>query len=323
MSTEFILSFRLRGVHHTIVQKAATELRFHATKLGLQPSGIIPLPTKVSRWTILRSPFKHKTAQDNVEVRTHSRIVEIPIEHTKEHYLYRVIEYLRDISPDVQLEVQYRKLYTPEGFVSDGSATPKQLKAFRKNLPSYPSIHPFTNFSKAQEKKSSHEDVPTDVVTKRVNDILAGRKPEAIPSEEISEQTMTKYLHSQQQIKNNIKNSNITWPPVDVDGFVLPLTETEVLQVKSQAQSSDATTTESDNLQSQQSTHTQTQQPKKYDIYSSEYILQDDELNLVSLQQQQLNDVEFADIDENEWADEDEDLDIEEDEETTESSKKN
>ena len=48
-----------------------------AIKTGAKIIGPIPLPTRKERFDILRSPHKYKTARDQLEIRTHKRILDI------------------------------------------------------------------------------------------------------------------------------------------------------------------------------------------------------------------------------------------------------
>jgi small subunit ribosomal protein S10 len=48
-----------------------------AKETGAKVVGPIPLPTKISRWTILRSPHIDKNSREQFEVRIHKRLIEI------------------------------------------------------------------------------------------------------------------------------------------------------------------------------------------------------------------------------------------------------
>lgn len=48
-----------------------------AKRTGALVHGPIPLPTKIERYTLLRSPHVNKTARDQFEIRTHKRIMDI------------------------------------------------------------------------------------------------------------------------------------------------------------------------------------------------------------------------------------------------------
>jgi len=48
-----------------------------AEKTGAQVSGPIPLPVKMERWTVLRSPHIDKKSREQFELRTHKRLLDI------------------------------------------------------------------------------------------------------------------------------------------------------------------------------------------------------------------------------------------------------
>lgn len=54
-----------------------------AKETGARVVGPIPLPTKISRWTVLRSPHIDKNSREQFEIRVHKRLIEI-IEPTQQ-----------------------------------------------------------------------------------------------------------------------------------------------------------------------------------------------------------------------------------------------
>ncbi len=48
-----------------------------AKRTGAKVSGPIPLPTRINRWTVLRSPHVDKKSREQFEVRTHKRLMDI------------------------------------------------------------------------------------------------------------------------------------------------------------------------------------------------------------------------------------------------------
>jgi small subunit ribosomal protein S10 len=48
-----------------------------AKETGAKVVGPIPLPTKISRWTVLRSPHIDKNSREQFEIREHKRLLEI------------------------------------------------------------------------------------------------------------------------------------------------------------------------------------------------------------------------------------------------------
>jgi small subunit ribosomal protein S10 len=71
------IRIRLKGYDHLLIDKSAEEIVETAKRTGALVKGPIPLPTKKERFDILRSPHVNKTSRDQLEIRTHLRLMEI------------------------------------------------------------------------------------------------------------------------------------------------------------------------------------------------------------------------------------------------------
>jgi len=60
-----------------MIDRSAQEIVDTAKRTGALVRGPIPLPTKIERYTLLRSPHVNKKARDQYEIRTHKRIMDI------------------------------------------------------------------------------------------------------------------------------------------------------------------------------------------------------------------------------------------------------
>jgi len=60
-----------------MIDRSALEIVDTARRTGAMVKGPIPLPTKIERYTLLRSPHVNKKARDQFEIRTHKRILDI------------------------------------------------------------------------------------------------------------------------------------------------------------------------------------------------------------------------------------------------------
>jgi small subunit ribosomal protein S10 len=56
---------------------SAKEIVDHAERTGARARGPIPLPTRIERYTVLRSPHVNKKSREQFEMRTHKRIIDI------------------------------------------------------------------------------------------------------------------------------------------------------------------------------------------------------------------------------------------------------
>ncbi len=68
---------RLKSYDHRVLDATCEQLLDTALRTGAKIVGPIPLPTKRSRITVPRSPFKHKDSQEAFEIKTHKRVVDI------------------------------------------------------------------------------------------------------------------------------------------------------------------------------------------------------------------------------------------------------
>lgn len=68
---------RLKGFDHKILDQSTHEIVETAKRTGARLSGPIPLPTKIERFTVLRSPHVDKKSREQFEIRTHKRVLDI------------------------------------------------------------------------------------------------------------------------------------------------------------------------------------------------------------------------------------------------------
>ena len=71
------IRIRLKAFDHRMIDRSAAEIVETAKRTGAVVNGPIPLPTRIEKLTLLRSPHVNKKARDQFEVRTHKRIVDI------------------------------------------------------------------------------------------------------------------------------------------------------------------------------------------------------------------------------------------------------
>nr|WP_212603866.1 30S ribosomal protein S10 [Entomospira culicis] len=68
---------QLRGFDTELVEKSAQEIAKVARSNGAKVAGPIALPTRIQKYTVLRSPFVNKKSREQFEMRTHKRLVDI------------------------------------------------------------------------------------------------------------------------------------------------------------------------------------------------------------------------------------------------------
>ncbi len=71
------IRIKLKSYDHTLLDKSAGEIVQTAKRTNAITAGPIPLPTKRSLWTVLRSPHVDKKSREQFEIRVHKRLIEI------------------------------------------------------------------------------------------------------------------------------------------------------------------------------------------------------------------------------------------------------
>jgi small subunit ribosomal protein S10 len=71
------IRIRLKSYDHGILDKSASDIVRTAKGTGARVSGPIPLPTKRSVYTVLRSPHADKKSREQFETRVHKRLIDI------------------------------------------------------------------------------------------------------------------------------------------------------------------------------------------------------------------------------------------------------
>ena len=71
------IRIRLRAFDHRLLDQSTREIVETAKRTGAQVAGPIPLPTRINKYTVNRSPHVDKKSRDQFEVRTHKRLLDI------------------------------------------------------------------------------------------------------------------------------------------------------------------------------------------------------------------------------------------------------
>jgi small subunit ribosomal protein S10 len=71
------IRIKLKSFDHAVIDQTAADIVRTAEKTGASVSGPIPLPTRIQRWTVLRSPHIDKKSREQFEQRTHKRVIDI------------------------------------------------------------------------------------------------------------------------------------------------------------------------------------------------------------------------------------------------------
>jgi len=68
---------RLRGFDVELIDQSAKSIAAAVRKAGAKVTGPIPLPTRINKVTVLRSPHVNKKSREQFEMRTHKRLIDI------------------------------------------------------------------------------------------------------------------------------------------------------------------------------------------------------------------------------------------------------
>lgn len=71
------IRIRMEGYDHEVLDRTASEIVRTAKDTGAEVHGPIPLPTRVERYTVLRSPHIDRKSREQFEIRTHKRVIDI------------------------------------------------------------------------------------------------------------------------------------------------------------------------------------------------------------------------------------------------------
>ena len=71
------IRIRLKAFDHRILDSSTSEIVSTAKRTGAQVRGPIPLPTRIEKFTVNRSPHIDKKSREQFEIRTHKRVLDI------------------------------------------------------------------------------------------------------------------------------------------------------------------------------------------------------------------------------------------------------
>ena len=85
MKTELNQKIRIRmeAYDHKALDQASLDIIENAKRSGAKVIGPVPLPTRIERYTVLRSPHVDKKSREQFEMRTHKRLIDIVEPTTK------------------------------------------------------------------------------------------------------------------------------------------------------------------------------------------------------------------------------------------------
>ena len=71
------IRIRRQAYEHRILDQSVNEILETAKRTGSMVAGPVPLPTRIERFTVNRSPHVDKKSMEQFEMRTHKRMMDI------------------------------------------------------------------------------------------------------------------------------------------------------------------------------------------------------------------------------------------------------
>jgi len=97
------IRIKLKAYDHKLLDASVAEIISAAERTGAKVAGPIPLPTAISRFTVLRGPHVDKKSREQFEVRTHKRLIDIETTEQTVDALMRL-----DLSAGVDIKIRLR-----------------------------------------------------------------------------------------------------------------------------------------------------------------------------------------------------------------------
>ena len=94
---------KLRGFDVDLIEQSSKAIVQTVVRAGVKVSGPIPLPTRINKYTVLRSPHVNKKAREQFEMRTHKRLIDI-LDPTQ-----KVVEALMKLELPAGVDVEIRQ----------------------------------------------------------------------------------------------------------------------------------------------------------------------------------------------------------------------
>jgi small subunit ribosomal protein S10 len=96
------IRIRLKSFDHRLLDQSVKDIVVKAKRTGASVAGPIPLPTKIHRFCVLRSPHVDKRSREHFEMRIHKRMLDIS------DYNNETIEELQklDLPAGIEVEIQ-------------------------------------------------------------------------------------------------------------------------------------------------------------------------------------------------------------------------
>ena len=96
------IRLKLRAYEHRVLDRSVASIVEAVKRTGAKIKGPIPLPTKIRKYTVLKSPHVNKDSREQFEIRIHGRMIDI-VSATSD-----TIDSLMklDLAPEIEVEIR-------------------------------------------------------------------------------------------------------------------------------------------------------------------------------------------------------------------------
>ncbi|MBD3793141.1 MAG: 30S ribosomal protein S10 [Campylobacterales bacterium] len=96
------IRLKLKAYDHRVLDRSVASIVEAVRRTGAELRGPIPMPTKIKKYTVLKSPHVNKDSREQFEIRIHARMIDI-VSATSE-----TIDSLMklDLAPEVDVEIR-------------------------------------------------------------------------------------------------------------------------------------------------------------------------------------------------------------------------
>ncbi len=96
------IRLKLKAYDHRVLDRSVAAIVEAVKRTGAQIKGPVPMPTKIKRYTVLKSPHVNKDSREQFEMRVHARMIDI-VSATSD-----TVDSLMklDLAPEVNVEVR-------------------------------------------------------------------------------------------------------------------------------------------------------------------------------------------------------------------------
>ncbi len=77
MPKEERIRIKLKAYDHRVLDQSAKQIVDAAERTGVKVAGPVPLPTKIEKFDVARSPFIDRDSREQLEIRTHKRLIDV------------------------------------------------------------------------------------------------------------------------------------------------------------------------------------------------------------------------------------------------------